>query len=371
MQLRSGMRLGMSEYLSGNYEIGNGTMTITFKGAERTYSRLRIATLADMPLTVSTTGFTPAGADEAGEHSYTLTADDKGNAYLYGIFAEGATVSVKQGDVTLKDYTFTPEKNPNGTEPGKSYALYAGPKFSVSADKRVLFAPGNLQYTQSTDTWSFAENQYDMLGKANSENGGLADKIDLFCWSTDNGFAPFGVGISTTDSDYTGNFVDWGVNQIGDYAPNTWRTLSADEWTYLFEGRENSESLYGVAQVAGVNGMIVLPDNWVTPDGITLKTGINPDDLGGVYAKYYPEYQSFSAEQWEQMEAAGAVFLPAAGDRYGADHIAYDTINGIYWSSTVVDSTYAYYLCFSAGSLEISEYGYISAGWAVRLVKDL
>ncbi|MBR3895865.1 MAG: leucine-rich repeat protein, partial [Bacteroidaceae bacterium] len=41
--------------------------------------------------------------------------------------AEGATVSVKQGDITLKDYTFTTEKNPNGTEHNKSYALDARP----------------------------------------------------------------------------------------------------------------------------------------------------------------------------------------------------------------------------------------------------
>ncbi|MBR5599810.1 MAG: leucine-rich repeat protein, partial [Bacteroidaceae bacterium] len=54
-------------------------------------------------------------------------ADEKGNAYLYGTFAEDATVSVKQGEVTLKDYTFTAEKNPNGTEYNKSYALDARP----------------------------------------------------------------------------------------------------------------------------------------------------------------------------------------------------------------------------------------------------
>ena len=118
---------GLGEYLmTTDCTLANNALSITFEDATRTYSRLRIATLADLPLTVTTTGFTPAGAEEAGEHSYTITADKKGNAYLYGTFAEGATVSVKQGDVTLKDYTFTAEKNPNGTEQGKSYALQAG-----------------------------------------------------------------------------------------------------------------------------------------------------------------------------------------------------------------------------------------------------
>ena len=127
MQLRSGMQLGMTEYLSGNYEMDNGIMTITFEGAIRTYSRLRIAGLANQTLTVTTTDFTPAGATEVATAAYTLTTDNNGNAFLYGVFAEGATVSVKQGDITLKDYTFTAEKNPNGTAHNKSYALDATP----------------------------------------------------------------------------------------------------------------------------------------------------------------------------------------------------------------------------------------------------
>ena len=127
MQLRSGMQLGMTEYLSGNYEMENGIMTITFEGAIRDYSRLRIAGLANQTLTVTTTNFTPAGATEVATDAYTLTTDNNGNAFLYGVFAEDATVIVKQGNVVLKDYTFTAEKNPNGTEHNKSYALDARP----------------------------------------------------------------------------------------------------------------------------------------------------------------------------------------------------------------------------------------------------
>ena len=130
-QLRSGMQLGMTEYLYGYSKIENGIMTITFEDAIRDYSRLRIAELSNQTLTVTTTDFTPAGATSVATEPYTLTTDDKGNAYLYGTFAEGATVNVKKGDVTLKDYTFTAEKNPNGTEHNKSYALYAGKKEEV------------------------------------------------------------------------------------------------------------------------------------------------------------------------------------------------------------------------------------------------
>ena len=127
MQLRSGMQLGMTEYLSGNYEMENGIMTITFEGAIRDYSRLRIAGLANQTLTVTTTDFTPAGATEVATAAYTLTTDNNGNAFLYGVFAEDATVSVKQGDIPLRDYTFSADKTPNGTEYNKSYALDARP----------------------------------------------------------------------------------------------------------------------------------------------------------------------------------------------------------------------------------------------------
>ena len=87
MQLRSGMQPGMAEYLSGNYEMENGIMTITFEGAIRDYSRLRIVGLANQTLTVTTTDFTPAGATSVATEPYTLTTDEKGNAYLYGTFA--------------------------------------------------------------------------------------------------------------------------------------------------------------------------------------------------------------------------------------------------------------------------------------------
>ena len=122
MQLRSGMQLGMCEYLEADCEIQNGTINISFADALRTYSRLRIAGLPNQTLTVTTTDFTPAGATSVATEPYTLTTDEKGNAYLYGIFAEGATVNVKKGDVTLTDYTFT-----FTTELIQSYVLDARP----------------------------------------------------------------------------------------------------------------------------------------------------------------------------------------------------------------------------------------------------
>ena len=125
--LQDGKQYGEAEYILARTTISENSLDINFESG-RTYSRLRIAALAEEELSVTTKKFTPAGPEGAtAPESYTLTIDDKGNAYLYGTFAEGATVSVKQGNVVLKDYTFTAEKNPNGTEHNKSYALDARP----------------------------------------------------------------------------------------------------------------------------------------------------------------------------------------------------------------------------------------------------
>ena len=228
--------------------------------------------------------------------------------------------------------------------------------FSVSADKQVSFAPGNLQYTQSTNTWAFADNQWDCIGTANVTGGSvstdatygdsksgtaLADKIDLFGWSTSA--TNFGVSTAGNYSDYSGDFVDWGSNQIGADAPNTWRTLTYDEWKYVLYTRANASSLKGVAQVNGVNGLILLPDNWVCPKGITFKSGFH----SSYGVAYYAAYQTFTAAEWSKLEAAGAVLLPAAGNRNGSN--VNDVQHyGRYWSATEGNSYSAYCLGFDS-----------------------
>ena len=237
--------------------------------------------------------------------------------------------------------------------------------FSISDSKQVTFSKGNLQYTQSSQTWSFAENQYDYLGEANIaiDADVLADKVDLFGRSTSA--TNFGVSTSRDEDDYYGSFVDWGTNKIGDDAPNTWRTLTYDEWYYLRYTRTNADALCGVAQVNGVNGLILLPDNWTCPSGVTFKSGFH-SELG---SKLYAAYQTFTADQWSKLESTGAVFLPAAGEREGS-HVYFVQRYGYYWSATEFSSGDAYYLAFGSretdGGSNHREYGY-----SVRLVKDL
>ena len=237
--------------------------------------------------------------------------------------------------------------------------------FSVSADKQVTFSKGNLQYTQSTDTWSFADNQYDYLGEANIaiDADVLANKVDLFGWSTST--TNFGVSTSTDDEDYSGSFVDWGTNKIGNDAPNTWRTVTYDEWYYLRYTRTNADVLCGVAQVNGVNGLIFLPDNWTCPAGVTFKSGFH----SSYGVDYYAAYQTFTAGQWSKLEAAGAVFLPATGGRYGSD-VSDVQNSGFYWSATMYNSYYAFCFYFNSDELYMNHYTRYG-GQSVRLVKDL
>jgi uncharacterized protein (TIGR02145 family) len=250
--------------------------------------------------------------------------------------------------------------------------------FSVSATQKVVFSPGNLQYTQSTNTWSFASTQWEVIGTDNVTGGSvysnpkygdskagtaLADKVDLFGWSTSA--TNFGVSTSMNENYYSGSFVDWGRNKIGSDAPNTWRTLSDYEWEYLLNNRPNASSLKGVAQVNGVNGLILLPDSWTCPSGVTFKSGFH----GSYDVDYYAVFQTFTADQWSKLEAAGAVFLPASGYRNGSN-VYYMQYNGGYWSATESNSDYAYYLDFDSDGAHMRS-DYRGSGQSVRLVKDL
>ena len=257
--------------------------------------------------------------------------------------------------------------------------------FSVSADKQIYFSQGNLQYQASTGAWRFAEHQYNMIG---DDNANISEDyegwIDLFGWGTSgwnsgaNAYQPYST--SWSDSDYypggdynnnlTGSYAnaDWGVyNKIsnGGNATGMWRTLTKDEWYYVINTRANASSKKGVASVNGVNGLILLPDEWTLPEGIVFTSGVS-DDYG---SEYYATVNSYTASEWAKMEANGAVFLPAAGYRIRAD--VYDVGSyGGYWSGSAGGDDYVYSLGF--GSSRVGTYGYShGSGLSVRLVQEV
>lgn len=121
--LKEGKVAGTDEYIEGNARItGNDeTITVSFAGATRKYSRLRIATLPNEQITVDTEDFTPAGSSDMEQNgNYTLTSDEKGNAYLYGNFVTNSQFTVKYEEAPLASHTFL-----QATVNAKSYALDA------------------------------------------------------------------------------------------------------------------------------------------------------------------------------------------------------------------------------------------------------
>lgn len=132
--LKEGMQLGMTEYLTAHCDETDGYVNINFDGVTRDYSRLRIAGAAENTYTVTTTGFTPVGGGTAPADGYSLTTDEKGNAYLYGTFANGATVTVKDGETELRKHTFT-----GATEVAKSYVLDAIPTHTCDETTKTYY----------------------------------------------------------------------------------------------------------------------------------------------------------------------------------------------------------------------------------------
>ena len=198
-------------------------------------------------------------------------------------------------------------------------------QFTINAGgDKVTFSPGNLQYNGSA--WSFHANQWDVLA------GWSSTGCDRFYWEKSGNYG--------SEENYTGDAsatVDWGDNLSGG-----WRTLSSDEWAYLFssifDGRPDGVNKYGHGRVNGVYGMILLPDNWTLPDGLSFTPG-NDSWI----------HNSYDTGEWFQMECAGAVFLPAAGARQEFSSVVKIIENGsagLYWSSTKYNDSQAYNVYF-------------------------
>ena len=258
--------------------------------------------------------------------------------------------------------------------------------FSVAPNKQVSFSQGNLQYLPAINLWKFANTQYEYLGNANKYlKPTFRNWVDLFGWSANNTTAPFGVSTSTNVADYAGDFVDWGTNTICGDAPNTWRTLSIEEWKYLYHERKNADKLFALGTINGIAGMILLPDDWQLPEGATCQLptekGLLWDDNynGGGYintntqANHYQD-NIYTLEQWQVMEEAGAVFLPAAGYRENTN-FSTQSVNppsdyvGSYATSTIADKNNYYFMRFI--HREVRKYSHsLYRGRSVRLVHD-
>lgn len=267
---------------------------------------------------------------------------------------------------------------------------------------QVYFSQGNLQYQASTNTWRFAENQWDYVGSevvsegqpggnvVGSSNHLISSNyngwIDLLGWGTSGynhgaiAYQPWSTssnpddywayGIQDIYLPYQDGRADWGYNPISNGGNTTkqWRTLSNREWYYLLELRITSSGIrwtYGT--VHGVHGIIVVPDN-LTKDNFDLIENHNTysDNI-------------INATEWKTLENDGTVFLPAAGLRsgqnvvlnFGRTSVRY---NGCYWSSTCNENSSAVYGVVWSGNYPSSFYntgGTRCDGYSVRLIHDI
>ena len=267
--------------------------------------------------------------------------------------------------------------------------------FTINADgDQVYFSQGSLQYQASTNTWRFAENQWNYVGSQNpdygepggtvngSDNNNVSSTysgwIDLFGWGTsgyNHGavcFQPFCTSTSFADyfaygqyaydlKDQTGK-ADWGYNRISNGGTeNTWRTLTIEELLYIFESRNTASGIrYAMANVNDVGGVILLPDDWNT-------SCYNLNSINNGQASF--NSNTITASQWVILEQCGAVFLPAAGRRDG--NLVYNVgTYGYYWTASYYDRycvSLVYVYDSNLGLLTNSSRGH---GQSVRLVQD-
>lgn len=260
----------------------------------------------------------------------------------------------------------------NGSTPGPTVPAY-GP-FSVSATQQVYFSPGNLWATTndlgSTWTWSFAEHQYDKIGNATANSNitttsGVVDangSVDLFGWSTSSTY--FGILNSSNPADFSGDFVDWATNAItnGGNPSTPWRTLSKDEWSFIFgSSPQRGSNRYAFANIHNIPGLIIFPDNFLDAN-IPGSLSIN-----NVYIST-SSFPVLDDATWAGLEDLGCAFLPTVGQRYGSGAYNPDILIE-YWTSTPSGDDKAYRVYYSEFSQYIdgaSRY----FGYGVRLARN-
>ena len=269
--------------------------------------------------------------------------------------------------------------------------------FSVSTTKKVRFAKGNLKAVNdgswATWTWDFMDNQYDRL-ETNATTYCTADYADKTAVSL-MGWGTSGFNLRGTETNYyfrpyntnkdngsyygpSGNYGftganvkgDWGYYVSSDNAYKQWRTLTKDEWAYLFKissGRCAAGVCFVKATInAGggndVSGVILFPDNWDPHNYAISSDYYNKTDI--LFTNV-----NISLSDWvNNLEAHGAVFLPAAGRRTGVKVEKYGT-TGEYWTASSSSSGQAYIMSFDSSNLNAeTATGFRYYGRSVRLV---
>ena len=346
------------------------------------------------------------------ELTYTITAKGGGTfgtdkIYVAIASTNKATITVTATNgtdnytKTLTDKTYTEGNIYNlGWRMTKQHPVGAlAGRFTIneSGDK-VFFSQGNLQatYDGSTWSWAFAEHQWDYIGNAAGNTSISGDgtvsannvTVDLFGWvgasntawsgdlGTTGNAAMHGISNSTTlnsTNTYGNNKTDALKSDWGTTIGTGWRTMTNDEWYYLFNTRSgatvsgNATIRYTYATINtdvndGVNGIILFPDGETFAEGEATWGSLN------IHSNWTTKCTS---AQWTALAAKGCVFLPAAGSRDGAT-VSDVGSQGYYWTSSYSTSAENAKLLFFWTNLNPA------LGWAeryrgnsVRLVREV
>lgn len=252
-------------------------------------------------------------------------------------------------------------------DPASPRVTSTAPAFSIDAGNQVLFSQGNLQYDKSTSTWSFMEHQWSTVetnGQDVGENYADQNIVSLFGWGTSghnygpDNYQPWST--STTGTYGPGSSVlsptgqsDWGCNAIangGNTANSGWFTLSRAQWEYLLGDTPERVGRWTLATVNNVPGLLLLPDDQppFTSPNLTQYTT-----------------HTYTLDTWQDMEALGAVFLPAAGTRTGTSVNPYPST---YWTNDP-NGTYSAHALYMLPNAVYLNQDVRQRGCAVRLVR--
>ena len=326
---------------SGEFKFGDKTVNLTDQNA---YLAISMSPCCEHAIKINTTDYTVK------------------DGRLWVVIP--SNTDIKCTELGLKDMT---------SAPGEYHAV-ARQYFTVSSTgKKVYFSKGNLQYNatpqEGENQWRFAPTQYSICHKTGDDVGDnyanwTGKWTDLFGWgmwlkdenplNTEADNSKYLSSITTDFATFTTS------SAIG----SEWETLTGGnsqnpgEWNYLFDTRSTTKSIrYSKAQVHGVNGLVLLPDQW---DG--SYEFANHDS-------YNASFAVISENDWATLESQGAVFLPAAGYRDGTVVIGVGDL-GYYWSSSAYGGDRAWSLYFNSDNVDPGGYDRYY-GRSVRLVRRL
>ena len=374
-----GTQNGTLDYIAENLDLGYYQVD-SFSGSFPTnftlsnplaICKFRVTNPSGTDITASLTEMTI----EDGTNTYTITITPSSLSAVYVAMHPVTSEQSISFTATTAAATYTKTVTGKTLLAGNLYPilLFKGAFTINSSGDKVYFSPGNLQAVfasanTSTCTWQFAANQWDFIGnaiantKVDDNQVTAAGTVDLFGWvGASSSLAAYGINKNKNTGDYGNNASEALMEDWGTTMGSGWRTLTKDEWGYLFNTRTTPSGVrFAKATVNSVCGVILLPDDWSTSYYSLTSTN------GGNYGS-----NTITSSNWtSKLEAHGAVFLPAAGER-SSYNVSEAGNKGRYWSSTPYNASQAYYVTFTTTALTPQNYTDRFRGCSVRLVRDL